>query len=212
LIESDGRGTRVIMVRASLACLLGITLATGSARAAEESSSEEAPFANSSKGPAPFAVSPSAGFAAIGQWAISFRTTDDGGYLFFHKNSPGDWEISLHPAIDYFITSNVSLGAVVGYRHSPALTGTTELDLGARAGFNVNINDHVGVWPSASLAIKYFSSDHIDDTTTAFGIFAPFLYHLVPHFFVGLGPSFSVLLSGADGKSYGLDFVLGGWL
>jgi hypothetical protein len=34
----------------------------------------------------------------------------------------------------------------------------------------------------------------------------------VPHLFVGLGPSFSVLLSGADGKSYGLDFVLGGCL
>ena len=212
MIEAGGRDTRVSMVRASLACLLGITLAAGGARAAEEST-EEAPFANSSKGPAPFAASPSAGFGAIGQWALSLRTTDDGGYLFFHKNSPGDWEISLHPAIDYFITSNVSLGAVVGYRHSPAMTGTTELDMGARAGFNLTINDHVGVWPSASLAINFLSTDHGDNTTTTtFGIFAPFLYHLVPHLFVGLGPSFSVLLSGADGKSYGVDFVLGGWL
>ena len=43
-------------------------------------------------------------------------------------------------------------------------------------------------------------------------MFAPFLYHLVPHLFVGAGPSLSFLLSGGDGSSYGLDFVLGGWL
>src|SRR4030095_7730122 len=109
----------------------------------------------------------------------------------FHKDSPGDWAISLHPAIDYFITSSVSLGAVVGYLHSPAATGTTVLDLGARPGFNLNINDHVGVWPNAGLSVKYASADHGSDTTTRFGIFAPFLYHLVPHLFVGLGPSFS---------------------
>ena len=114
---------------------------------------------------------------------------DAGGFLFFHKNSPGDWEISLHPAIDYFITSSVSLGAVVGYRHSSAATGTTALDLGARAGFNLNINDHVGVWPTAGLGVNYVSADYDSSTTTTFGIFAPFLYHLVPHLFVGLGPS-----------------------
>jgi hypothetical protein len=202
------------MLRAPIfACLLGVLLPTASARAAEESSSEEAPFAGTSKTPAPFAASPSAGFAAMDQWVLTLRTTPDaGGFLFFHKNSPGDWEISLHPAIDYFITSSVSLGAVVGYRHSSAATGTTALDLGARAGFNLNINDHVGVWPTAGLGVNYVSADYDSSTTTTFGIFAPFLYHLVPHLFVGLGPSFSVLLSGADGKSYGLDFVLGGWL
>jgi hypothetical protein len=202
------------MLRAPLvACLLGVLLATTSARAAEESSSEDAPFAGTSKGPAPFAASPSAGFAAMDQWVLTLRTTPDaGGFLFFHKNSPGDWELSLHPAIDYFITSSVSLGAVVGYRHSSAATGTTALGLGARAGFNLNINDHVGVWPTAGLAVNYVSANHESSTTTTFGIFAPFLYHLVPHLFVGLGPSFSILLSGADGKSYGLDFVLGGWL
>jgi hypothetical protein len=195
-----------------LAGLFAVLLAATGARAAEEPSSEEAPFAGTSKGPAPFAASPSAGFAAMDQWVLTLRTTGDGGFLFFHKNSPGDWEISLHPAIDYFITSSVSLGALVGYRHSPAATGTTVLDLGARAGFNLNINDHVGVWPNASLAVNYASANHTSDTTTTFGIFAPFLYHLVPHLFVGLGPSFSVRLSGGDSKSYGVDFVLGGWL
>ena len=47
----------------------------------------------------------------MGQWVLTMRTTGDGGFVFFHKDSGGDWEISLHPAIDYFITSSVSLGA-----------------------------------------------------------------------------------------------------
>ena len=64
--------------------LVGVLLATPSARAAEESSSEDAPFANSSKSPAPFAASPSAGFAALNQWVLTLRTTSDGGYFFFH--------------------------------------------------------------------------------------------------------------------------------
>ena len=81
---------------------------------------------------------------------------------------------------------------MVGYRHSPAATGTTALDFGARAGFNLNITDHVGFWPTAGLAVNYVSADHDPARTTTLGIFAPFLYHLVPHLFVGLGPSFSV--------------------
>jgi len=198
-----------------LACTLALLYtATANAKGADDPSTEDARFAGSgSKGPAPFATSPSAGFAATGQWVLSMRTAGDGGgYFFFHKSSPGDWELSLHPSIDYFITSSVSLGATFGYRYTPADTGTTAVDLGGRAGFNLNVNDHVGFWPSAGFALNLFSSNHNTDTSTSFFIFAPFLYHLVPHLFAGVGPSFSVLMSGGSGKSYGIDFVLGGWL
>ena len=197
-----------------LACLLVLAAPTVDARAAEESSSEEAPFAGGgSKAPAPFAASPSAGFAALGQWVLSLRTTGDGGgYFFFHKPSGGDWELSLHPSIDYFITSSVSLGATFGYTYSPAATGTTVLDLGGRAGFNLTINDNIGFWPSAGVGVNVNSSNHSTNTSAAFAIFAPFLYHLVPHLFVGVGPSFSVQLNDGNGKQYGLDFILGGWL
>jgi len=198
---------------AFVSCLLGALLASTGARAAEESSSDDAPFAgSSSKSPAPFAASPSAGFAAMGQWVVTMRTTSDNGYVFFHKPSGGDWTLSLHPSLDYFLTSSVSLGATVGYTHSPAATGTTVLNLGGRAGFNLNINDHLGFWPTAGFSLDLNSTDHNTDTLTTFGIFAPFLYHLVPHLFAGLGPSFSVVMSGGSGKVYGVDFVLGGWL
>jgi hypothetical protein len=197
-----------------LACSLVLLSSSATARAAEESSSEEAPFAGGgSKAPAPFAASPSAGFAALGQWVLSLRTTDDGGgYFFFHKASGGDWQLSLHPSVDYFITSSVSLGATFGYFYSPADTGTTVLSLGGRAGFNLTIDDHIGFWPSAGVGITIDSRMHNTNTSSSFGIFAPFLYHLVPHLFVGVGPSFSVQLNDGNGKTYGLDFVLGGWL
>lgn len=199
-----------------LTCTLGLSLlasvVSANARAAEEPSSEDAPFAGTAgKGPAPFATSPSAGFAAVGQWVLTMKTTDDEGYVFFHKASGGDWSLSVHPALDYFIVNSVSLGATVGFTYLSADTGTTVFDLGGRAGFNLNINDNLGFWPTAGVALRV-SRNRDTNTSTTFGIFAPFLYHLVPHLFVGLGPSFAAALSGGDGKTYGLDFVLGGWL
>jgi hypothetical protein len=199
-----------------LTCVLVVLAATAdaNANAAEESSSEDgAPFAGSqNKGPAPFAASPSAGFGAIGQWVLSMKTTGDNGYVFFHKPSEGDWALSLHPSLDYFITNSISLGATVGFLYSPAETGTTVFDLGARAGFNVNINDNLGFWPTAGLSFNVDRRMHETSTHTVFGVFAPFLYHLVPHLFVGLGPSFAAPLQGGGGNAYGVDFVLGGWL
>jgi hypothetical protein len=198
----------------ALACF---STATAHARGgADDPSTEDAPFAgggSKATAAAPFAASPSAGFGALGQWVLALRTTSDqGGYLFFQKDSPGDWRLSLHPEIDYFITGNISLGALFGFFYSPAGTGTTRVDIGGRAGFNANINDHLGFWPSAGVALNIDSENHTTNTSTSFGIFAPFLYHLVPHLFVGAGPSFSARLSGGSGKTYGIDFTLGGWL
>jgi hypothetical protein len=200
---------------AIVACLLIGISSTAYAAGADDPSTEDAPFAgsaNKSSSPAPFAASPSAGFGAMGQWVLSMRTTGDNAFVFFHKPSGGDWTLSLHPSIDYFITSSVSLGATFGYTYSPAATGTTVLDLGGRAGFNLSINDHIGFWPSAGVGVNVNSTDHNTNTSATFAIFAPFLYHLVPHLFAGVGPSFSVQLNDGNGKVYGVDFILGGWL
>jgi hypothetical protein len=54
-------------------------------------------------------------------------------------------------------------------------------------------------------------------------LYAPFLYHLASHFFVGLGPLLSADLAASEsaaGKSgdapkvvtYGLAFTVGGWM
>jgi hypothetical protein len=195
-------------------CALAVLATTASAQAAEESTSEDsAPFAGgASKGPAPFAASPSAGFAAVGQWVLTMKTAGDSGYVFYHQPSTGPWELSLHPTLDYFIANSISIGATAGYYHSSVDTGVTTFDLGGRAGCNMNITDHLGFWPTAGLGVNIDSRDYNTSARTTFGVFAPFLYHLVPHLFVGLGPSFSMFLSGADGNTFGIDFVLGGWL
>ena len=57
-----------------LPALVALLLA-GNARA--QDSDDSAPFANSRTAPAPFAVAPSSGFGAIGQWVLTMRTTAD---------------------------------------------------------------------------------------------------------------------------------------
>ena len=183
-------------------------LAASNARAQDDDS---APFANNKTSPAPFAIAPSSGFGAIGQWVLTMRTTQDGGFFYLHKGGDS-WELNLHPAIDYFINGRFSVGGTVGIAYSPAGAGSTRLDIGARAGFNLNITDHIGWWPALGVSAHHANIDHNSSTSTAMNMFAPFLYHLVPHLFVGAGPSLTFLLSGGDGTSYGLDFVLGGWL
>jgi hypothetical protein len=193
--------------------LLSLLLAslTGSARA--QDTDDSAPFANNKTSAAPFAVAPSSGFGAIGQWVLTMRTTADGGFVYFHKGTGNDnWQLNLHPAIDYFITGRFSVGATVGIAYSPADAGSTWLDIGARGGFNLTITDNIGWWPNLGISAHHENIEHNSATSTSLNIFAPFLYHLVPHLFAGLGPAFAFQLSGGDGSSYGLDFVLGGWL
>ena len=188
--------------------------ANANARAADDPSTEDAPFAGSgNKSPAPFAASPSAGFAAMGQWVLSMRTTGDGGFVFFHKPSGGDWTLSLHPSIDYFITSSVSLGATFGYS---LLAGGDGDDGGrprrARRLQSQHQRQHRLLAVGRRRRQRQQQQPQHEHVRRRSAIFAPFLYHLVPHLFVGVGPSFSVQLTDGNGKQYGLDFVLGGWL
>jgi hypothetical protein len=173
---------------------------------------DSAPFAN----PPPASSAPMAraggNFGATGQWVASMRTAPGSGFLYFHNPSGDGWEISLHPAIDYFLASRISVGGVFGYTYSPAMSGTTTVDMGARAGFNLDINGTVGFWPLAGVAARVFNSGNVTDTSSALQIFAPFLWHPVVHAFLGLGPSFNAGLSGGDYTEFGLDFIIGGWL
>ena len=174
---------------------------------------DSAPFANppTSTAAAPMAAVASS-FGAAGQWVASMRTAPGGGYAFFHKNG-GNWELSIHPAIDYFITSRISIGGVFGYSRSPGMTtGVNTLDFGARAGFNLDITGAFSIWPMAGLAARVRSAERVTNTSTALQIFAPFLWHPVPHAVVGLGPQLQAGLSGGDYTEYGVDFIIGGWL
>jgi hypothetical protein len=139
-------------------------------------------------------------FGAAGQIAIT-------GELEGHLHN--GWELRLHPAADYFIVNNVSVGGAIGLQYDSGNPSTTIVDIGARVGFNLNIVDRVGFWPTAGIFYVHVSGRPATNST-AFRVFAPFLFHIVPHLFVGLGPSFGLDLGGG-GNSYGIDSVVGGW-
>ena len=122
------------------------------------------------------------------------------------------WELRLHPSLDYFIAPNVSIGGLVGitYRHGDP--STTIVDLGARVGYNIHITPQASFWPMAGIVYSHtsFSNGMAGNSSTNLVINAPFLFHIVPHFFVGAGPFFDLPLDSGD-NSYGLQTVVGGW-
>jgi hypothetical protein len=152
------------------------------------------------------------GFGGTGQWVFSMETADPGSGSFFIHGSNGNASISLDPAVDYFIASNVSVGGSVNFTHDSNGAGSTGIGIGARAGYNLNLTGQVGFWPSLRLFAEHQNADHTSSSASSFGVFAPFVYHLTPHFFLGAGPDFNLGLSGGSYKEYGIDFIIGGWI
>ena len=72
---------------------------------------------------------------------------------------------------------------------------TTTVNLGARAGFNQGLNEHVSFWPTIGIDGSYTHTND-SNSTAALEVFAPFLYHVAPHFFLGAGPFLSYLVKG----------------
>jgi hypothetical protein len=154
------------------------------------------------------------GFGAQGQLALSLGGTA-GEYLFFHKNG-GAWQLGVAPAADYFLAPRLSVGGVVAYTHASGGggtngDGTTTFRIAARAGYVFDFTDRLGVWPLGGVAVDVLSANHDTSTNTFVVLYVPFIYHLAPHFFVGLGPSADIRLTGNDDSAWGLNTLLGGW-
>lgn len=182
---------------------LGLALAPGGRAHAQGETGGFAPAAEAGSG-----------FGAQGQIALSLGGTAD-QYLFFHKDG-GAWQLQLAPAADYFLAPRLSVGGVVAYSHASGGgatndNGTTTFRIAPRVGYAVDFTDKIGVWPLGGVAFDVRWANHDTATNTFVVLYAPFIYHLAPHFFVGLGPSANVRLTGNDDTSWGLDTLLGGW-
>jgi len=153
-------------------------------------------------------------------------------------DNPSEWGVTLRPSVDYFVIQGLSVGGFLEYAHasvsipnslgtgggSGSTTTTTDtFGIGARVGYNIPIADSFSIWPLLGLGFTT-SSQTGDVGSNAFtlSIFAPFLWHPVTHFFMGIGPQLSTDLAAqqsANGQSaagnkvttYGLQFVIGGW-
>jgi hypothetical protein len=219
-MKTDSTPTRSISAprfpsrTASGAAVLGVMLASAviaTPRLARAQDTPPPPSASTGAGFAPVAAA-GGGFGGTGQWVFSMETADSGSGFFFIHGGGGNATISLNPAVDTFIASNVSVGGSVSFSHDTGGAGSTSVGLGGRIGYNLNITGPVGFWPTLRLFAQHQEVNHAGSTTSSFGVFAPFLYHLTPHFFLGAGPDFNLGLSGGTYKEYGIDFVIGGWI
>jgi hypothetical protein len=158
------------------------------------------------------------------------------------NNGGSQTGFSLGPAADYFVVDNLSLGLelLFGYDSSSPPAGTTASGTGTatasspstngtlygiapRIGYNVPLGGSMSIWPKVFLEQAGYSLGGAGagyGNIQLVGAYVPFLYHPVPHFYVGLGPNVLTELGshtngvGATSKvtSYGLFASIGGWV
>jgi len=141
-----------------------------------------------------------AAFAADGQFVITSELN-----FRLHKPSGGTWTLLLQPSLDYFIAQHISIGGLV---YLEAGDGWGNFGLGPRAGYAFNLGERVSFWPTVMIkAIKYSGQD----VKTELWLQGPFLFHLVPHFFIGAGPYVEADMSNGSGSDIGLYATIGGY-
>ena len=188
-----------LLPRAVALSLISIAGLVASPRAARAQNAGSGPFAQA---PGPN------GFGGVGQFVF------DGTASFsLVKVKGGNTTFTLRPAVDYFIIPNVTIGGVVEFSTSSGRFATTVFGLGARAGVNFNITDKLSIWPTAGFSFVHtdVSDGGPSNSAWAFNLFAPFLFHAAPHFFLGAGPFLDVGLSDNDTTAFGIQSLIGGW-
>ena len=184
-------------------------------------------------------------FGDAGQLVLDGALSASFGHLGFSAGG-STTSFNIQPAFDYFAAPNVSLGvsALLRYADSEPSTsggynfvGTKTLTLGltAAVGFDAWVGDRVSFWPRLSLDV-WRSRETLSELAPGYGaqvalvaqpetqtvvvveLFAPFLFHLTPHFFVGFGPDLYAdlhnnTLDGVANKRrfVGAESTLGGW-
>ena len=151
-------------------------------------------------------------FGEARQWVYSISTPDEFPF-WLRKTGGGDWDLTVRPSLDVFLIRNVSVGGVVTMSSNG---GGSDVGLGVRAGYNVPLTSLVSIWMRGGL---YFHHTTVnlgpDNNQTVMDLTFPFLFHLVPHFFLGAGPFFhlplqNTMMGGTD-ATYGLTAIVGGW-
>ena len=144
---------------------------------------------------------------------------------------------SLAPAADYFVIDNLSLGLEILFGYVSASPGSatnggvtvsapssnlTEYGFAPRVGYNIPIGSSLSIWPKVFFEHAGYSLGGAGKgygNIQLLGAYVPFLYHPVPHFYVGLGPNILTELgASSDGASsnskitaYGVFASVGGW-
>jgi hypothetical protein len=180
--------------------------------------------------PPPALSGPADGFGLPGQIAISA----DLQLELIHSSTGGTSGTTfvIQPAGDYFVAPHISVGGLVGYGRGSAsiVVGPTSVDatvtaliIGARGGYDLRLAPKISLWPTLTLAYEHRSTTRVGGADASgysipLEIFAPLLFHLAPHVFVGLGPIFGTeLANSVEGMDqpkttrFGFRSVVGGY-
>ena len=155
----------------------------------------------------------------------NFVITNQADLGFTQKlNDPTSTSIVIHPALEYFVIPNLSIGGEVIFAYTsqsfgndtgvgPTSFSVTQFGLGPEVGYDVSLSDTWSVWPKAELGFVNSSPNEGDSSFNLFlQISAPFLVHPAEHFFFGVGPALHVDLTGdAKTTSIGVNFTIGGY-
>ena len=167
------------------------------------------------------------------------------GRLGYSSGSSTSSSVSIQPAFDYFSGPGFSEGITALFRYTDSTSGIDITDkiltfgVTAAAGGNFWLGDRVSFWPKLSLGVwesrstlsaPMGGSVSVNGTPFPLGpdtkitenaafvqLFAPFLFHLARHFFVGFGPdAYADLVHSANSIDnrrlfVGASSTVGGW-
>jgi hypothetical protein len=141
----------------------------------------------------------------------NFAVTNNAGFGFFHQlNTPTSTTFTLRPALDYFVIDHLSVGGAVQFDFSsfPGAPDTTTFGIAPEVGYELALSDTWSFWPQAALPMSFPSRGNANLTLI---ITAPFLVHPAEHFFFGIGPGFSQVLTSNPTTSITGGFLIGGY-
>lgn len=155
-------------------------------------------------------------FGQAGQLVIS---TDASGNLGYSTQGDGIGFIFLEPGADFFLKPNLSVGS--GLQLRALFAGGDDavgFGLNARIGYNIPLSDKVSVWPKGIVTLQVgddllpFANQILPaDVTVILEGYAPFLFHVTDHFFVGGGPRLAFGLGDDVEVSFSVATTLGGY-
>ncbi len=145
----------------------------------------------------------------------NFVITNEANVAFEQRlNDPAGTSFTLQPALQYFLSQNVSIGGSILFGYSSGGgQSTTVFGLAPEIGYDLTLSATWSFWPEISAGFRTFSASPGTSSTSAFAsINAPFLIHPAEHFFFGAGPGISIGLAG-DNKvnAINVGFVIGGY-
>lgn len=155
-------------------------------------------------------------FGNAGQIVVS---SDASGSLGYTTQGPGMGYLTIEPSVDYFLKENLSIGSSIRLR---VLFGDGDtaaaFGISARVGYNIALTDKISVWPKGVVTLD-LGDDLLgtvpEGTLTASTVilegYAPFLYHVTPHFFLGAGPRLAVGLGDDVDITFGVATTIGGY-